>query len=265
MKRAAIDAGVRFEWNAPAAGLGCAGEVQFPHGRVKTRWIVGADGGFSAVRRWTGLDAGMKAKQRFGFRKHFRVAPWSEFVEVYWGDGCQIYVTPVSECEVGVAVLSRDRRLRVSGAVERFPALAQRLSGAAEASVERGGVSASRRLRRVSMGSVALIGDASGSVDAVTGEGLSLAFQQAPALAAALSAGDLRLYETAHARIRRTPAMMGNALLLLDGWSGLRNRVLPAMAARPQLFAGMLAGHVGGAHPMVLAANLAALGWAILF
>ena len=264
LSRAAVDAGVRVSWNTPVTGLG-DGEVRFVAGCVKCRWIVGADGGLSAVRRWTGLNDGMRSRERYGFRKHFRVAPWSEFVEVYWADGCQIYVTPVGWNEVGVAVLSRDRRLRLDEAVVKFPGLAARLSGASESSTERGAVSASRRLRRVSRGCVALVGDASGSVDAVTGEGLSLAFQQAPALAAAIVQGDLRAYETAHARIRRTPAMMAEALLLLDGWNGLRNRVLPAMSARPQIFEGMLAGHVGGVGMGAMAGNLAALGWAMLF
>ena len=260
----ARDAGVRLHWNAPVSGLE-DGAVCFGEGRVKTRWIVGADGGFSAVRRWTGLNDKMVARERYGFRKHFRVAPWADLVEVYWGEGCQIYVTPVAESEVGVAVLSKDRRLRVDEAVRKFPVLAARLCGAVETSAERGAVSASRRLRRVTNGPAALVGDASGSVDAVTGEGLSLAFQQAPALAAALAAGDLKDYETAHARIRRTPAMMSEALLLLDGWSGLRNRVLPAMSARPQIFEGMLAGHVSGVSAVALGGNLLALGWAMLF
>ena len=264
LSSAAADSGVRLDWNAPVVGLG-DGVVRFSSGSVKTRWIIGADGGFSAVRRWTGLNHGMRSRERFGFRKHFRVVPWSEFVEVHWGDGCQIYVTPVGSREVGVAVISRDRRLRVDEAVQKFPALAARLRGAEETSVERGAISASRRLRRVFAGSVALIGDASGSVDAVTGEGLSLAFQQAPALAMAIGAGDLSLYETAHARIRRTPAMMAEALLLLDGWEGLRKRVMPAMSARPRIFEGMLAGHVDGGGPVALAGNLAALGWAMLF
>jgi flavin-dependent dehydrogenase len=255
MVRAALDAGVRLMWNSPVAG----------QPTVRSRWIVGADGGGSSVRRWSGLNEGMRSRERYGFRKHFRVSPWSDFVEVYWGDGCQIYVTPVGDDEVGVAVLSRDKRLRVDDALPRFPSLAAHLRGAVAVSTERGAVSASRRLKRVTKGNVALIGDASGSVDAVTGEGLSLAFQQAPALAQALSRGDLAAYESAHARIRRTPAMMAEALLLLDGWSGLRNRVLPAMAARPQVFEGMLAGHVGGVGPWTLAGNLAALGRAMLF
>ncbi len=263
--RAATHAGVQFAWNSPATGIEAC-QVRFAGGRVvKTRWIVGADGGSSAVRRWTGLNAGMRSRERYGFRKHFCIRPWSEFVEVYWGDGCQIYVTPVSASEVGVAVVSRDRRLRVDEAVLRFPSLTKRLSGAVALTIERGALSATRKLRRVSSGSVALIGDASGSIDAVTGEGLSLAFQQAPALANALVQRDLACYETAHRRIRRTPAMMSEALLLLDRWSGLRNCVLPAMAARPKVFEGMLAGHVGGVGPMALAGNLATLGWAMVF
>lgn len=261
---AAREAGVQMRWNSPVMGLG-DGQVRLATGLVRCRWIVGADGGFSAVRRWTGLNQGMRSRERYGFRKHFRVAPWTEFVEVHWADGCQIYVTPVGASEVGVAAISRDRRLRVDEAVLKFPLLAARLRGACEASSERGAVSASRRLRRVSSGCVALVGDASGSVDAVTGEGLSLAFQQAPALAAAFVAGDLGMYEKAHARIRRTPALMAEALLLLDGWSGLRNRVLPAMSARPRIFEGMLAGHVGGVGMGAMVGNLAALGWAMLF
>ena len=263
MTRAAVDAGVSLLWNSPAVALG-KDRVQFASRTVNAKWIVGADGGFSAVRRWSGLNDGMRSRERYGFRRHFRVTPWSHFVEVYWGDGCQIYVTPVGGNEVGVAVISRDRRLRVSDAVPRFPLLNARLRGAQPTSVERGAVSASRRLRRVTQSNMALIGDASGSVDAVTGEGLSLAFQQAPALAAAIACGDLSTYERAHARIRRTPALMEEALLLLDGWRGLRNRVLPAMAARPRVFEHMLAGHVGAIGPWSLAGRLATLGWAML-
>jgi len=72
---------------------------------------------------------------------------------------------------------------------------ARLLRSAEPATLERGGVSASRRLKSVYRGRVALVGDASGSVDAITGEGLCLLFQQAVALAGALEAGDLCLYQ----------------------------------------------------------------------
>jgi flavin-dependent dehydrogenase len=92
---------------------------------------------------------------------------------------------------------------------------------------------------------VALLGDASGSVDAITGEGLGLAFRQALALAEALAAGNLDLYETAHRRLARRPTFMADLLLLLDGRPGLQYRALHYLARHPQVFRYLLAWHVG--------------------
>ena len=52
-----------------------------------------------------------------------------------------------------------------------------------------GAVTGTRRLARVYRDKVALIGDASGGVDAITGAGLCLAFQQAEPLGKALASG----------------------------------------------------------------------------
>jgi flavin-dependent dehydrogenase len=68
------------------------------------------------------------------------------------------------------------------------------LDGVPAATPERGAVTTSRRLLRIHEGRFALVGDASGSVDAVTGEGLCLAFRQAAALAEALASGDVAAY-----------------------------------------------------------------------
>ena len=75
----------------------------------------------------------------------------------------------------------------------------------------------SSRLAAVTKGNVALLGDASGTVDAITGEGLHLAFRQAAALAEALAAGDLSPYAAAHRRLQKMPQLMARLLLLL-GW-----------------------------------------------
>jgi flavin-dependent dehydrogenase len=91
---------------------------------------------------------------------------------------------------------------------------------------------------------VALIGDASGSVDAVTGEGLSLLFQQAAALADALQANDLARYRAAHRRIARRPAFMSDLLLLLARRARLRRGAMRVMTRFPLIFAKMLALHV---------------------
>ena len=72
---------------------------------LDARYLVGADGLHSAVRRTLGLAAGPSGVRRFGLRQHFRVAPWSDLVEVHWLPGQEVYVTPVSPDTVGVAVL----------------------------------------------------------------------------------------------------------------------------------------------------------------
>jgi menaquinone-9 beta-reductase len=217
---------------------------------IDARWIVGADGISSRVRKWAGLEAFRRDTKRYGFRRHFKRAPWTDCVEIYWGNGCQIYVTPVAPDEVGVALLSRDPKLRVADALAQFPALAAKLDGAAESSSERGALTGSRRLRRVTRGNIALIGDASGSVDAISGEGLCLGFQQALALADAMERSRLSHYESAHRRLAARPRFMADFMLTMDRWPWFRRRAMPVLATHPGLFRGLLAIHVGALRPV---------------
>src|SRR5665647_3155375 len=173
----AADAGVRLAWGVRVTGIQEEGVMA--DGRlVRARWIAGADGGHSPVRRWAGLDACHHDSRRFGFRRHYAVTPWSQYMEIHWGDRCQLYITPVAAAEVCVVLISRDQRLRLEDALPGFPEVQRRLAGAGPSNLQRGGVTASRRLKAVYRGNVALVGDASGSVDAITGEGLCLLFQQ---------------------------------------------------------------------------------------
>ena len=163
-----------------------------------------------------------------------------------------------------MALISSDQRLRLEEALPRFPEVERYLAGGEPTNVQRGGVTATRRLKSVFRGNVALVGDASGSVDAITGEGLCLLFQQAVALADALEAGELSLYQDAHRRIGRRPEWMAQLMLLLDRNGGLRSRVLRAFAARPSLFEGMLAMHVGEFSAGDVFTNGLSLGWRML-
>jgi flavin-dependent dehydrogenase len=254
MLERAESVGVRFAWGTQVASLES----------VRARWIVGADGSQSRVRRWAGLDACARDSRRYGFRRHFRMAPWSAHMQIHWGRDCQVYVTPVGPEEVCAVLISRDPHLRLDDALPQFPELAARLRAAASVTPERGSVTASRRLRAVCRGNVALVGDASGSVDAITGEGLCLLFQHAVALADALEGGDLKAYAAEHRRIGRRPQFMADLMLMLDGRTRLRARTLRAMAARPSLFAGMLAMHVGELSTVNFLRNGLALGWQML-
>ena len=186
-------------------------------------------------------------------------------MEIHWTDACQLYITAVSDTEICVALISRAPDLRPDEAFLRFPDVSRRLAGARmDASIERGGISAHRRLKAVVRGRVTLVGDASGSVDAITGEGLCLLFQQAAALAAALEAGDLRLYQVEHRRIGRRPEWMADLLLLLDRHRGLRRCAMNAFASHPRVFARLLAMHVGECSTLGFLTNSLAFGWRML-
>jgi 2-polyprenyl-6-methoxyphenol hydroxylase-like FAD-dependent oxidoreductase len=185
-------------------------------------------------------------------------------MELHWGKRCQLYVTPISSEEVCVVLISRDPGLRLDEGLREFPELVERLRGAESGSAERGAVSVTRRLSRVCGGRVALIGDASGGVDAITGEGLCLTFRQADLLAACLASGDLAAYQAGHRAMARRPAMMAQLMLMLDHRERLRSRVMRAFMKEPKLLARMLATHVGAASPRDFAANGLALSWKML-
>ncbi len=240
----AEDAGVILRWGARISGITERG-VKVDGTEVRSRWIIGADGQNSMVRRWAGLERGSRRTQRYGFRQHFRVAPWSDFVEVYWGDDAQLYVTPVGAEEICVATIARTPRVRLDQMYVRFPQVARYLKEAEVSTREQGAISATRSLKSVASGRFALVGEASGSVDAVTGDGLSIAFQQALALAEALKSGDLASYQAAHREITKLPAMMSRLMLAMDSSPWFRGRVLRALSSEPSLFERMLAIHTG--------------------
>jgi flavin-dependent dehydrogenase len=241
-----------------------------PHGvkigdrMVRCRWIIGADGFHSRVRQWSGLQPVWSGARRVGLRQHFRARPWTDFVEVYWHNHCQAYVTPIGADEVCIAMLGSAHGVRLSDLPTLFPVLASRLGRAEPIGPPRGGISMSVKLSSVTRGRTALVGDASGSVDAITGEGLALAFRQSGSLATALASGDLRTYDAVHSQIGRTPRLMARLLLLMDGRDGLRRRALRTLAAHPRTFSRLLSGHVGALSPSELPLGILDFAWRLL-
>ena len=238
----AMEAGASLCWNTRVETRN--GFVTLNGEPVRYKWLIGADGNESRIRRFARLNVGSAYQRRIGVRRHFLVQPWTDLVEIYWGEDCQAYVTPIAVDQVCVAVIAR-KKADFDHAMAQLPSLQRQLEGSPVLTTTRGALTLSRTLPTVTSGPVALIGEASGSADAITGEGLAMCFRQAVALGKALAAEDLSLYEREHRKIMRLPQMMGRAMLLMDKNSWVRSRSLRALSAHPQIFDRMLSIHVG--------------------
>ena len=236
--------GVELQWGVKGIDLRPEG-LFVRKESIHADLIVAADGHKSLLRRRAGLEAARSLSFRYGFRRHYRVAPWSEYLESYWEDRFQIYVTPVAPDEVCVVLMSTHAGFRLDNALAQVPAVSGRLQGHTYSSNEMGALIVSRRLKRVYKPGLVLVGDSSGSVDAITGEGLCLSFKAALDLADAYAAGNLASYQRAHEASQVNPSRMASLLLLLGKHPRLRRRVLAGFGYRPDVFTHLLAIHVG--------------------
>ncbi|HEX5289689.1 MAG TPA: hypothetical protein VFX25_12525 [Streptosporangiaceae bacterium] len=216
-----------------------------------------------------GRSGAGRSGARYGLRRHYRVAPWTSMVEVYWSAGSEAYVTPVADDLVGVAILggrgggaslgsaSLGSASLGSGAspsgeaslgggtsagggfesrLAAFPALRERLAGAEPASMVRGAGPLRQDVRRRVCGRVLLVGDASGYLDALTGEGISVALAQAAVLAPCLRDGRPADYERAWRRVSRKSRLLTAGLLWSRRQPLLGRQIVPAAERLPRLF-----------------------------
>lgn len=204
-------------------------------GGIRGSWLFGADGLHSVVRRLAGLEHSPSARgRRFGLRQHFSVQPWSDLIEVHWAKRAEVYVTPVAPDTVGIAVLGpthTDFWETIAG----VPALSARLGGAEVASTLRGAGPFLQRATRPSSGRVLLVGDASGYVDAITGEGLRLGFEQARVAVEHVISGDPVGYDAAWRRSTRDFRLLTSGLVGAAA-SPLRAGIVPLASALPGLY-----------------------------
>jgi flavin-dependent dehydrogenase len=220
--------------------------------QVEARLLVAADGLASPLRRAQGLEEGPEHpptdSRRYGLRQHFRIRPWTEFVEVHFARGVEAYITPAGSERVGVAFLwddgGLDGRISFQNLLERFPVLRERLAGAPEDSKARGAGPLLRSVRSRALDRFVLMGDAAGYVDAITGEGLTLAFRSAAelgkllpdVLAQGATRESLVAYERAIQPFYRRYVLFTQALLAVSRRPWLRTQFIRQMARAPALF-----------------------------
>jgi flavin-dependent dehydrogenase len=218
------------------------GVTQDPHGVTahgadqRARWLVAADGLHSPIRRGLGLDVPVTASPRYGLRRHYAIEPASEFVEVHWSEHAEAYLTPVGPRLVGVALLT-GRRQPYDAQLDAFPDLRAWLTGARPVTPVRGAGPLRRTARRRVHGRVLLVGDAAGYIDAITGEGISLALGTAEALVDCLANDRPDAYETAWRRLTRRYRALTTALLTARQHPWTAQRVVPMAERLPRVFA----------------------------
>ena len=200
---------------------------------LRADWLFGADGLHSTVRRLAGLELGSpKRRRRFGITRHFELEPWTDLIEIHWADRAEVYVTPLAPRLVGVAMLSAPR-VDFDQTISGIPTLASRLAGLDSSTGLKGAGPFRQRASRPSTGRVLLIGDASGYVDAITGEGLRLGFDQARlAVSRVVDGAD---YDRAWARTTRDFRVL-TSRLVRAATSPLRPGIVPLAAALPGFY-----------------------------
>ena len=170
-----------------------AGEGQFECGRV-----VGADGVRSQVRRWSGRER-RREHGRWGLRQRFRVGDGEtpSAVHICFCGTAEIFVTPLAEGRVSIAVLGEEATIRRLGDPDHLRTLLTPIDCLLEPEDEarvlpyRG-----REASRFCGDGVYLAGDAAAFLDPVSGAGMTLAAVFAAVLAEVL----------AHPRSRRRDA-----------------------------------------------------------
>ena len=220
------------------------------NGELHARWLVGADGLRSDVRRMLGAERPARSPARIGVRRHFEVPPWSDRVQVYFGEHAEAYVTPVDTNLVGVAFLFEPPRGEATGSrrfdelLAGFPILARHLADKPFASRLRGAGPFEQRVARRVVGNVLLVGDAAGYVDPLTGEGVALGLATARAAITSLLEGAPGAYEARYRRLARRYFALTSALLAVARRRRLHKPLLRLARAWPAAFdaaLGMLA------------------------
>ena len=164
------------------------------------------------------------------------MAPWSDHVEVHWAKDAEMYVTPVGDDLVGIAILTAHRKRTYQSWLTEFPEVSQRLLGLETTSRVLGAGPLRQRARQVVDRRVLLVGDAAGYVDALTGEGLAVGLASAEALVEAIIAGRPEDYAHAWRDLTRTSRVLTETLLRATRVPVLRRALVPSARALPWVF-----------------------------
>lgn len=225
--------------------------------RSTAPWVIGADGLHSHFHGRAGFRASRPRTERVGLSTHVRgldVDP--ERVEVIFHATGEVYLAPSGDGEALVACLYRRAALppgpaneaRVLDTLRSLPVLRGRLGALSFTTPVLGAGPLGLTVAPVVSGRTLLVGDASGVPDPVVGEGMSLAILSARSAAAALASGRPGAYEAERRNLGSGAAWVAGWILRASRHPRLADRVVAALARRPETFAALL-GVVSGERP----------------
>jgi len=227
--------------------------VRTTDGEIHGRLMVAADGLHSSLRKASGLESAQSRRRPFAVRQHYRIHPWTDFVEVYVDHKGEAVVTPVSDDSVGINFVWEDGDIAqptLPTLARRFPALLERLGNALAISSVKGAGPMPRAAKRRNGDRVVLVGDAAGFVDSISGDGLSIAFNSALTLGkhlpSILDAGatreSMQAYERDARRIYRGYWFVTKGLLTIAHHPMVRRAVIHSLMRHPAAFEFLMTG-----------------------
>lgn len=227
--------------------------VYTSEGKIFGRLVVAADGLHSSLRKASGLDAAPSSRRRFALRQHYKIRPWTDFVEVYVDNKGEAVVTPVSDESVGTNFVWEDGDIeqpRIPVLKSRFPALLARLGNAPPISSVRGAGPMARAATRRNSNRMVLVGDAAGFVDSISGDGLSIAFNSAlilgkhlpEILKRAATRESMHAYQHEARRVYRGYWLVTNALLMIARHPRARRTIVNSLMRHPDTFSALMSG-----------------------
>lgn len=234
---AARNAGVRWLPRTTSLGLERTADGRIRGARLQSageatrtiaaRFVVAADGVHSPTAKELGWQQRIGWLDRFALTTHFRGVPAEPTAEVHLFLGGYFAATTVDEQRFSVNLVLPRQELAVRPAgdwdgfvaerLQRTPALAARLAGAERIRPWRGIGPFAHRTTRCTGAGVALVGDACGYIDPLTGEGIYFA------LAGARALGDA---------VQQALANPAREIHALAGYTAFRRReIAPRMTA----------------------------------
>lgn len=221
-----------------------------------SNFVVGADGLRSRVREILGIKTKLPHFRRWAMTAHFGVEPWSSLVEIYLHNNAEAYVSPTGPKEVNIVLMWSPKKYSVKtkspffSLLSLFPELEKRLNPPFMLHKAHAiGPFHHRAKRRFTTLQAALIGDAAGYTDPLTGEGINyglfegqlLGQKLASRLAAgqSMSQNDLRYFQLV-ANLKKLPhEMLTYGMLLMQSQPALFERVVHYFNRKPNVLSAL--------------------------